>query len=647
MGQIWIGVQRSLDRKVALKFLGEQFRDDADVRRRFLDEARKGARVKHTNIADVYDSGVYVEPASNREVPWLAMEFIDGDSLAALAKDGAPWTPERVTLVFEGIRAGLGAAHAAGVLHLDLKPENLMLARAPGHDGPVLKIVDFGIAKVLGGGHQSTRNTSTFASFAWAAPEQQVAGHDYETGAFALDPASARWPTASERTTSLKVNVALPAGFDDWFARCTKVDPKARYTNARECCDALLAVLHPVTASAPPPSVAPPEPQVTKTEPMRMPKPGVGMPPRAIDVRARSGAPASTPPTAALRRRPMWHWFAGVAAIGVTAALVLGVGPSRLGQSRGDAGVALDDVVAVRDVPRPPPPIDMPPPLPRCSEGMVAVPEGEFTMGTDTDAGVSDEHPAHRVHVSAFCIDRTEVTVRAFRAYWAAPGPRQPAGVIAYPGGRTVTVSEAPRVPAPTTARLLRCTWNARAAEVEGHPINCVDWPTAQAYCAFREGRLPTEAEWEYAARGADGRVFPWGFEAPEQTRGNFCGPECERPPGWSSMPGVSNDGYDETAPVGRFLAGASPFGALDMAGNVMEWVADRWATSYELGDGSVLRDPAGPTDDEPHDDRVVRGGGWFSLQPWQVRATRRTRFDTTFVAHVGFRCAVSPRGGT
>jgi formylglycine-generating enzyme required for sulfatase activity len=167
------------------------------------------------------------------------------------------------------------------------------------------------------------------------------------------------------------------------------------------------------------------------------------------------------------------------------------------------------------------------------------------------------------------------------------------------------------------------------------HPINCVDWDQAMAYCRWKGKRLPTEAEWEYAARGNDGRIFPWGNEAPSAKRLNVCGSECaamakrELSAEWPAYYN-DDDGWAATAPVGSYPEGASPFGALDMAGNVAEWTAD-WYGVYST---KAETNPQGP---RTGTSRVSRGGGWLG----PARATDREWPDPAVRAmDRGFRCA-------
>lgn len=248
---------------------------------------------------------------------------------------------------------------------------------------------------------------------------------------------------------------------------------------------------------------------------------------------------------------------------------------------------------------------------------MVYVPAGKFTMGSD-DAAITlaaamcgqfsdgctrdtfaDEQPTHTVTLDAFWIDRTEVSNAQYR--------------------RCVAAGACTSTGCPDDADL----------NGDAQPAVCVSWTQAQAYCAWAGGRLPTEAEWEYAARGPAGLLYPWG-NAFDGTRLNYCDTRCPL----SRADPTYDDGFARTAPVGSYPTGASWCGALDMAGNAWEWVQDWY----------------GPYTPEPQDNplmeagfrgRVLRGGSW-DLDPAYSRATVRNYGPTDGSSNVsGFRCAV------
>ena len=240
----------------------------------------------------------------------------------------------------------------------------------------------------------------------------------------------------------------------------------------------------------------------------------------------------------------------------------------------------------------------------------VSIPGGTFMMGTDL--GASAQRPAHRVRVPSFRMTKTEVTVEAYQACVAAGACEPPRRISPY------------------------CTWGR--AGFERHPINCVSWTQARDYCAWIGGRLPSEAEWEYAARGDTGREYVWGNEPPERIGrkvGNFADDTARQVnTSWMVVPGYS-DGYAETAPVGRFPAGRSPFGVLDMAGNVAEWVEDCLHLNYVGAptDGSAW------TWECSGDVRVRRGGGFneFGLYLWATHRDELPRNQPHF--NTGIRC--------
>lgn len=244
---------------------------------------------------------------------------------------------------------------------------------------------------------------------------------------------------------------------------------------------------------------------------------------------------------------------------------------------------------------------------------MVEVAAGEFTRGTDSGPGERDEKPARRIWLSPFAIDRHEVTVRQYRRCVKA-------------GACSATHLDGDEGPGKSYAANKQCNW--AAARSEAHPLNCVSWQQAAHYCRWVGKRLPTEAEWEKAARGPSGQTYPWGEDRPNCKRAVLI---------WGDKGGC---GREATWPVGSLSpAGDSPYGAQDMAGNVYEWVADWYAANYYAI--SPQRDPRGP---ERGRERIVRGGSWYSYSAY-LRAAFRTHLpalpNTRFV-HIGFRCARS-----
>jgi formylglycine-generating enzyme required for sulfatase activity len=248
---------------------------------------------------------------------------------------------------------------------------------------------------------------------------------------------------------------------------------------------------------------------------------------------------------------------------------------------------------------------------------MVRIPAGTFDMGSDR--GPKDEKPVHPVTLSGFEMDVIEVTVAQYRACVAANACR-PATAVQQEGF------------SPAVAKTLSQFCNFGRAGRERHPVNCVDWNQASAYCKWAGKRLPTEQEWEYAARGTDRRTFPWGDGAPGPERLNACGARCvELATGqgwrWPAMYD-GDDGFADTAPVGSFPKGRSASGVLDMAGNVWEWTDTPYCSSYAASKTCV-------------DDRVIRGGSWSDGNPTYVRAAyRNARAPTVRSIYVGFRCA-------
>jgi serine/threonine-protein kinase len=231
---------------------------------------------------------------------------------------------------------------------------------------------------------------------------------------------------------------------------------------------------------------------------------------------------------------------------------------------------------------------------------MVYVPDGTFEMGSaedDPSAG-KDEKPPHQVTLDTFWIDRYEVSNAQYT--------------------RCVETG------ACQASRLADTT----AYNGAGYPVVGVSWGDAADYCEWVGGRLPTEAEWEYAARGPEGYIYPWG-DTFDGTRVNFCDTNC--PATWKDE--SYDDGYEWTAPVGNYPSGASWVGAEDMAGNVSEWVND-WYDGYP---GTYHSDRFGTTY------RVLRGGSSDKYEGHVRAATRGAYLPDSRNFNVGFRCVVEP----
>ena len=279
-----------------------------------------------------------------------------------------------------------------------------------------------------------------------------------------------------------------------------------------------------------------------------------------------------------------------------------------------------------------------------CPSGMALIHGGRFFMGSDsTHPALQYAHPAHLVNVDSFCIGTHEVTVQEY-AQCATSGACEVAHQESDLGGGGHSVSSASRLQHDE-----QC--NAGKPGRENDPINCVSHRQAASYCTFRQGRLASEAEWEFAARGEDNRVYPWGNSPPTADHINACGKECAR---WHNEVGLSaelhglmyeeDDGYAGTAPVGSYPLGATSDGVMDLLGNVFEWTSDGLYTY----DHQPRANPRGPADSGSF---VIRGGSFNSGTPEYSNPSLRFPMAGDSYSHgVGLRCAADPElsaGGT
>ncbi|MDB4934439.1 MAG: hypothetical protein JWP87_1411 [Labilithrix sp.] len=622
MGSVYEVRQRSTGAPRALKTMLPELARDEGFRNRFAQEAQIITKVDSEHVVQVLSAGI----DTNHGVPWIAMEMLKGEDLATRLERTAPLEYDTTREIFAQIGHAFIAAHAAGIVHRDLKPENVFVCEARTSTRSVtVKVLDFGIAKVLTGSIATT--TKAMGSPLWMAPEQTIQDGGIApatdvwaiglvafyalTGKFywhaangiggtpitlmreiTLDP----FEPASLRSKRFG-GATLPPDFDAWFARCIDREPANRFKDAGEAMPALLALL----ASAPKREDRASELAVTDTAVLNAKPEATGpggtlliTPPETplvagnatdmgfANTNASSRVDTATAPVPGVGSRGL----VALGAIAVTLAAVFAGGfvvysrtkptssfpPSSSTMPSASAAPAPDasrldqgDVARAR------------------SAKMITIPGETFTIGSAK--GPADESRL-QVSVAAFEIDVSEVSTSAYLTCFEA-GACKP------------------------TATLPGC--NASDPTKRDHPINCVGYVDAKAYCEWVDKRLPSETEWELAARGKKGRRYPWGSEPPAA---QLC---------WKRAP--SDRAPLGTCALGGFPAGNTPEGLEDMAGNVWEWTTSRYCPYAHPN----------CTDER----RVARGGSWASGSPDLVAPTvRNEAFETDRAASMGFRCA-------
>jgi formylglycine-generating enzyme required for sulfatase activity/serine/threonine protein kinase len=617
-----------------------------------------------------------------RELPYMVLEWLEGRSLEQVldAEKGAgvpPRTPEEALRILEPAAEALALAHRKGIAHRDVKPANIFILGDPRGEFTV-KLLDFGIAKVvqdaqrLGGSFAQTQGVVSSFTPAYGAPEQFSRSHGATgpwTDVFALgliftELLTQEPPLRGDDLTQLAfasmdprrrptprshgANVSDPV--EAVVRRALAVAPEERFSSMGELWDALRSSVSMESSrtfgttdaqrsganlqGVPTASIA----SGTHTAPASNPNAPTLFDRASLSIRndAATAGPTALPqvvthPTMVAERggasgaKGKTATLLAVGAVGV-AVVVAGLGVAGWRRTRG--GPTKNDVSPVTIVssvaPLAPPPVT-------CPAGMTKIPGGKFFMGSDDRKDEEHERPAHQVTLSPYCMDTTEVTVSQYKACSdrgeckRAPRENEWEGIDA------------------ASHKLYDPLCNIRDPETRAnHPINCLDWELADAFCKAEKKRLPTEAEWEFATRGSDGRKYPWGDDPP--TSGGFlnaCGKECV---GWGKKhPDPDNplvamypvdDGFATTAPAGSFPKGASPFGLQDVVGNVWEWVGD-WYAPYGA---DAVTDPKGA---EAGTERVLRGGAWNGSDPAWVRPTYRFKSNPKLRSHgIGVRCA-------
>ena len=687
-GVVFRAMHRIWDEPVALKCFTALSNAPVEMRDELLDQFVQEGKLltalssRTTGIVQARDIGTLTTPGG-AWLPYMVLEWLDGKPLEDYigARDGQPLGSSRGIFeafqVMDGAARALALAHARGVAHRDIKPANFFVLGPELAPGAVIKVLDFGIAKVMQQ-QSATALKATGAQISsftpsYGAPEQfdrsfgatgpwtdvyQMAlvmvelmrggvpalfGDAFMQLAFASQNPDRR-PTP--RTQGLEVSDAV----EQVFQRAVALRVADRYANMAEFWMALAAALG-LKDYVPLP-----------TGDGQGIGPATEAPPLGVTSMAVGGAPARGPTPTELgpmtQRAPATVNSAGpkvkqqrgggrvvayaaggaLCAAGVAFGVVQAMKSGKTDDTRLVVTAPATPEQPTTSVPVDPvTPMVTPPATTPCPEGMALHSGGRFFMGSDGGKAVlAMARPAHKVEVGPFCIDLHEVTTEDYvkcsdkgeckRAYSDSWWPQ---------GSMKKSDWEKAR-----TAFSPLCNFGI---EDRGrHPINCVSWAQADEYCKVHGRRLPSEKEFEFAARGSDGRVFPWGDDPPSERHLNGCGQECVQ---WRKEQGLSevkplypgSDAYFGTAPIGNFPEGRTEAGLFDLVGNVFEWTADPFRP-YPKSEG----------EDEPPaiaNNRVIRGGAFNSSEPEHTDPALRLPYDADAHTHgIGFRCAADPR---
>ena len=656
MSAVYRGTDPNLRRTVAIKLIHAHLTGDPEFVRRFEAEAAAVAQLRHPHIIQVYDFN------HDGDTYFMVLEFVPGETLhsrlAKLAAQHQRMPANELIPIAASVAEAIDYAHQRGLIHRDIKPANVMI----NPQGQAV-LMDFGIAKIMGSAAHTA--TGTVVGTAQYISPEQVRGQRptersdiYSLGVTMFEMAAGKPPFDGDSAMSIMLkhvnepvpdlralSPGVPPGLVAVIERTLAKEPADRYQTAGELAAALrqsgsapvayasATVIEPMPSGPPagatvmepapgtqgsspapayqPPPVAPPvqPPQQPLAQPPQQPP--VQQPPPFTGYQPAQGgqsAAAASPPA---RRSPPVGLLIGVPLV-LIVCIVLGVvgvlaATNLMGEDPTPtlAPTSPPTTVPATDVPTAAPtdPIAAEPTATEAvveptlevvdpTAGMILIPAGEFQMGSSGPR--ADEQPLHTVSLNAFYLDQYEVTNGRYQ----------------------VCVDEGACTPPAQTGSFTRSAYFG-APDFVDYPVVAVAWEQAVRFCAWDFGkRLPTEAEWEYAATGGDGRRYPWGPD--------FDG---------TLLPTTAND----TVPVGSFPGGVSPFGVHDMAGNVLEWVTDYYDSLYYVESDSD--NPQGP---EFGEERVLRGGSFGNPDGQFYTTTRRYHFaPSTAEIDVGFRCAL------
>jgi formylglycine-generating enzyme required for sulfatase activity/serine/threonine protein kinase len=661
-------------REVGLKMVRPELSLDpqlaSEFSRRFLREVRIAARLSNPHIVMVHDFGQAEEGQL-----YFTMEFIRGQTLKDILQRQGALPIDRVVTIVAQVCDALSEAHSQlePIVHRDLKPGNIFITEHQGQDW--VKVGDFGIAKILGqqgdgltrvGGSVGPGTPRYMAPEQWLAQELDSRADLYALGIMMYEMLAGRPPFSASEIAVLmhqhlhevppQLPASIPAGIRTLVGQLLAKKPYERPADAEKVRRALEAAIawdaEQTTIILQPegnPALSQVEEEKQQTE----------------DARHRGGISSEDEKD---EKKGASRWVYRMATVGGLMVLVLlvaklwsrfpqqtvlidslrkevpghqqealhreeGLQKQQQEQQRQEAAGRAREEEARRNTEeqaqleaeakkadeekkrqekeaskkageqeRPETEtgkVEKQAQRPqenkaRFLQNMALVPAGAFWMGCDEKADrecEEQEKPGHTVYVDAFSIDKYEVTVAEYQQCVEA-------------GGCTTD----------NLTLYSSCNWGKEGRA--NHPMNCVDWEQARTFCKWAGKRLPTEAEWEKAARGTDRRKYPWGDQ-------------------WDARKAHTNENLGKTVPVGSYASGVNPYGVHNLIGNVSEWVQD-WYGDRAYAQYASVQNPHGP--DEGYN-KVLRGGGWkFSLRP---RASSRSSALPSYLnSHVGMRCA-------
>ncbi len=558
--------------------------------KRFHGEVQTSARFTHPNIIKVMDFGEY------QGKPYLVMPYLPGGTLKEKLGKPLPWKDAFRFLA--PIARALEYAHRHGIIHRDVKPANILIT-----DSGQLVLADFGIAKVQD--REETRGlTATgmgIGTAGYMALEQWEGNateksDQYALGVVLYEMITGRKPYDAQTAPKIIIKQAteevphpgglvrnLPAEVSKLLLKALERDAGKRFVSM----GMLAGELERRTEKGRQPLaweallrrywgtalglIALMALFIFRSNIIHGPKSLTEIPPVSTASFTESPLISNTPPSTSAPNAKKTS--------AVTAIPELGIGSTMTGED----GMTL-----------------------------LYVPAGEFIMGSDAN---DDEKPIHTVYLEAYWIDQAEVTNQLFTSFVSAIGYQTDAersGSSYVWNGTEWVATNGADWQHPTGSA-------SNISSKDDHPVIHVSWNDAAAYCEWAGRRLPTEAEWEKAARGVDGRTYPWGDIEPIASLLNF------------------NENVGDTTPVGNYPDGKSFYGAYDMAGNVWEWVNDWYGGTYYKN--SPASNPAGASSG---DYRVLRGGSWSNYVDSSRSADRGSSEPSNAYFSFGFRCSRS-----